>query len=472
MNIGRKTVVVLGVVSLFCAAIIGIIVRYGTVNSAEINEHQVQVGTFGTVHMFSVAQADKGHLIVFAAGGESVQVRRDLARRWAGKGYVTSVIDPGFLSLNSSCIDLVGPIKHLQHVVGQRFPALKDLLPLVLGRGEGAALSYIALAQAPVKTFHSAVAMDFCPSKPLPQFFCEHRAWASPQGVMNAPTQSLGASVYVFQTPLLAQSNACDMQVSNQFLGGIASVKLSLTRAPDDWSEVDALLNWLDPRLSGQALSSQNADDSPVIEVPAKEGKNSDYFVLFLTGDGGWAQLDKELAQHFSESGAPVVGFDSLSYFWRKRSVEETASEISKLISRYEEKWQKKQVVLLGYSFGADVLPSVIAKLPKEQQGLIKEMVFLGLSRYAHFEFYLTNWLSSETRESPYSTLEALKTISDIPGLCVQGAEDEESICKNVQQTNIKSISLPGDHHYGEDYDALAQVILRALDSPVQPVKQ
>lgn len=440
-------------------------VRYFAPGLGEtIHEHHSQVDGLGDLIFFSGDKPDKGHLIVFASPAEPATQQRVLARRWAQKGYVVSVIDPGFLHGRADCVDLAAPLAHLQHFMEQRYPQLAGLLPLVMGRGEAAALSFIALAQAPAKSFHSAIAVDFCPTRPLAQIFCPQRAWSGQAGSIGAPTQALGASVYVFQTPKLAASGACDQAASEQFLQAVPSVKLSQTQGgADDWLEVDALLNWLDPRLTSQALSAQNDDDSPVVEVPAQGPKSADFFVLFLTGDGGWAQLDKELAQHFSAQGINVLGFDSLSYFWRKRTPEETAAEISALITSYQNKWQKKHLVLLGYSFGADVLPYVAANLPKEQRAVVKHMVLLGLSRYAHFEFYLTNWLSSETRTSPFATQDALKSIPSIPGLCVQGAEDNQSICSQLQQPNIKSVTLPGDHHYDEDYDSLARIILTVL---------
>ncbi|RYZ96344.1 MAG: hypothetical protein EOO68_16985 [Moraxellaceae bacterium] len=378
---------------------------------------------------------------------------------------MTSVIEPTFYSSQADCIDLASPILELHGAVERRFPSVQGLLPLVMGRGEAAALSFIAIAQAPAKTFHGGIAVDFCPTKPLAHVFCPQRAWPGQAGAISAPTQALGANLYVFQTPALSASN-CDTAASEQFLQSIASVKLSFSKPQDDdWLEVDALLNWLDPRLTGQALSGQNENDSPVIEVPASEQhQKADYFVVFLTGDGGWARLDKELAQHFSAAGVSVLGFDSLSYFWRKRSVEETAAAISELIALYQEKWQTKQVVLVGYSFGADVLPFVVANLPKEQQAIVKKMVFLGLSSFAHFEFYLTNWLSSETRRSEFPTTEKLASINSISGLCVQGAKDDESICQKLQQANIEAVTLPGDHHYDEDYGTLAQVIFQSLE--------
>lgn len=429
-----------------------------------IHEHHSQEAVLGEVAYFSVDEPDKGHLIVFAAPSEPMAQRRALAMRWADKGYVVSVVDAGFLKGGGDCVDLATPLAQLQTAMEHRYPAVAGLLPMVMGRGEAAPLSFIALAQAPAKTFHSAIAVDFCPTRAISPTFCAQRAWSGQAGPLTAPTQALGANMYVFQTPALAASGACDLAASEQFLQAVPSVKLSQAQGgADNWLEVDALLNWLDPRLTGQALSGQNDDDSPVVEVPAQAEQGADYFVLFLTGDGGWAQLDKELAQHFSAQGINVLGFDSLSYFWRKRTPEETAADLAELISTYQAKWQKKQVVLIGYSFGADVLPFVLANLPKEQQTAVKHIVLLGLSRFAHFEFYLTNWLSSETRESPFATEEALKTLPSVAGLCVQGAEDEESICSQLKLPNIKSVTLPGDHHYDEDYDSLSRIIMAVL---------
>ena len=43
-----------------------------------------------------------------------------------------------------------------------------------------------------------------------------------------------------------------------------------------------------------------------------------DEFALLLTGDGGWAGLDQELAARLAASGVPTVGLNSLKYFWTR----------------------------------------------------------------------------------------------------------------------------------------------------------
>ena len=60
-----------------------------------------------------------------------------------------------------------------------------------------------------------------------------------------------------------------------------------------------------------------------MIEVPAAPGATAtDSFAIVMSGDGGWAGLDKDVAQALSAHGIPVVGLDSLRYFWSPRTPE------------------------------------------------------------------------------------------------------------------------------------------------------
>ena len=49
--------------------------------------------------------------------------------------------------------------------------------------------------------------------------------------------------------------------------------------------------------------------DLPLIENPSpRPGR---VLAVFLTGDGGWAMLDRSIARVLADSGISVVGFDS-----------------------------------------------------------------------------------------------------------------------------------------------------------------
>ncbi|MBV9188539.1 MAG: hypothetical protein JO093_23230, partial [Acidobacteria bacterium] len=57
----------------------------------------------------------------------------------------------------------------------------------------------------------------------------------------------------------------------------------------------------------------------PLVEVPASRG-NSDTLVVFVSGDGGWAAIDREISKVLADDGMPVAGLNALQYFWTKRT--------------------------------------------------------------------------------------------------------------------------------------------------------
>ena len=67
-------------------------------------------------------------------------------------------------------------------------------------------------------------------------------------------------------------------------------------------------------------VSAQEADvkDLPLIEVVAKEPSHT--MAVFLSGDGGWAAIDKAIAGALQKHGVSIVGINSLKYFWRTRT--------------------------------------------------------------------------------------------------------------------------------------------------------
>jgi type IV secretory pathway VirJ component len=55
-----------------------------------------------------------------------------------------------------------------------------------------------------------------------------------------------------------------------------------------------------------------------VVEVPA--GQATDTVTLFLSGDGGWRDLDRDVAGEMAKLGYPVVGIDTLRYYWQHKT--------------------------------------------------------------------------------------------------------------------------------------------------------
>jgi len=195
----------------------------------------------------------------------------------------------------------------------------------------------------------------------------------------------------------------------------------------------------------------------PLIEVPATHG-NSDTLVVFISGDGGWAKIDKSIASILASNGMHVVGLNSLQYFWTKRTPESASRDLQSIIDTHL--GAHKNVVLVGYSRGADVLPGMIARLPVETQSKIKLVALLAPSPRVEFEFHVADWMRDSKRGIPTKPdLEKVKAKT----LCIWGEDDRDSLCTGLAQSNVHVVTLRGSHHFEGDYAQLAKIILEAL---------
>jgi type IV secretory pathway VirJ component len=56
--------------------------------------------------------------------------------------------------------------------------------------------------------------------------------------------------------------------------------------------------------------------------------------------------------------------------------------------------------------------------------------------------------------------------MSGIRALCVYSEEDDEqneSSCPDAASATLRAVNLPGGHHFGGDYDRVAELILEQL---------
>jgi type IV secretory pathway VirJ component len=215
------------------------------------------------------------------------------------------------------------------------------------------------------------------------------------------------------------------------------------------------------------APASEGADVSglPLVEVPAAESGmdvGANIMAVIISGDGGWAGLDRQMAQELSHRGVPVVGLDSLRYFWHAKTPEETARDIATVISRYGALWHRARVVLIGYSFGADVLPFVVNRLPPDSAARVAAVALLEPSTSATFEIHVSNWLPGVETPGKDAGPELAKL--QHPLLCLTGEDAATSVCRAVPQARTAQIGH--GHHLGGDAAAITDRVLGVLRQP------
>jgi type IV secretory pathway VirJ component len=215
-----------------------------------------------------------------------------------------------------------------------------------------------------------------------------------------------------------------------------------------------------------RAAVVKGLEDLPLVEVRPK-GDERDLMAVLVTGDGGWAVADRGLSEELAAAGIPVVALNALKYFWTKRTPEEAASALERILRRYLAAWHKDRAVLAGYSLGADVLPFMMNRLPDDVQAAVGTIVLIGPSSSAEFEFHLLDWLGrAPSRDALPVIPEVLKIRKDVRILCVHGEKDTAQICGSLDPGRVLSVALPGGHRLGGGYGPVASAILAALREP------
>jgi type IV secretory pathway VirJ component len=202
--------------------------------------------------------------------------------------------------------------------------------------------------------------------------------------------------------------------------------------------------------------------DLPLIEVPAS-GSQSSAFAVIVTGDGGWGVTDRGIGESLAARGVPTVGLNSLQYFWDAKTPEQAAGDLGRILSHYLEIWKKQQVVLIGYSLGADVMPFMINRLPLNLHSRIKLAALIGLGSTVNFEFHLVDWLATIAHRNSLPVRPEVEKLKGLKILCFYGREDDDALCGNLEPALATAVVLEGGHRVGRGFEKIVDSILAEL---------
>lgn len=206
------------------------------------------------------------------------------------------------------------------------------------------------------------------------------------------------------------------------------------------------------------ATEPRSLKDLPITEVPATKAGN-DMFAVLVSGDGGWARLDQELSAELARRGIPVAGLDSLHYFWHARTPDQTASDVGRIIEHYSSQWQRQHVLLIGFSFGADVMPAVFNRLTPTSRARVASISLLGLAKRASYEVSAAEWIPALAPKGPL-VLPEIRKIGAVPILCVDGDGEKKSICPGLEQLGIEVRQIGQRHHFSYRETEIADAVM------------
>ncbi|MBN8817496.1 MAG: virulence factor family protein [Sphingomonas sp.] len=424
---------------------------------------------FGTVHLFRPA-ADPRGVVLFLSDSNGVSTTEtSIATTLAHRGLLVALVSTPVLmatpdAWSKRCLNANYPLVDLSNDVQHRAGVKAYMKPVILGTGEGGTLAYASLAQWPNGSYQGVVSVGFSPQiasgRPwctAPGFSAEHvqegTAWRfGPNKRTRLPWIALSAPGS--GGPALAALTAAVPHARAAALPG--------DRAQWPAPVADAVVSLLPrPALPAQA-GMLPVPDMPLTLVPArKTTANRDVMAIIYSGDGGWAGIDRDVAGQLANAGIPVVGVDSLSYFWTARTPAGAARDLRQLILSFSQHWKRPRVLLVGYSFGADALPLMVDALDGPARARIARMSLLGLSATADFQFHLSSWLDISS-DNGLPTVPAVTRLRGLPMQCVRGEDESDSACPQIPAGLAQQFLVPGGHHFDRNAPLLTQIVLGA----------
>ncbi len=92
---------------------------------------------------------------------------------------------------------------------------------------------------------------------------------------------------------------------------------------------------------------------------------------------------------------------------------------------------------------------------------MIASATFIAPSLSVAFEFHLSNWTGGSQADAK-PTLPEMQKLAGMKLLCLYGTDDEDSLCPKLPAELANVQKMPGGHHFGGDYEAVASRIIAA----------
>ncbi|WP_036258916.1 AcvB/VirJ family lysyl-phosphatidylglycerol hydrolase [Mesorhizobium sp. WSM3224] len=415
----------------------------------------IEGGRYGDVHLLVPDGQIQGYVVLFSdENGWSDANQATLAALGRQGALAVGVDTKTYLAKLSEekepCHNLVGDVEVLSRRLQREHSGLQYHFPILAGVGAGGTLARAILAQAPVNTLAGAVSVDPSVVLPSERPLCAGApSFPEKGGFAYGPSQALQG----FWSLGFTAGEPQDARVHFTSLQS-AGAAMSIQSVPG--TPASALPSLVAPHLDTGGVNGVSA--LPLIELPASHPTG--LMAIVLSGDGGWRDLDKTIAEELQSRGVSVVGWDSVRYFWKKKTPEQTAADLTAVIQTYREKWHTQHVALVGYSFGAGVLPFAYNHLATNVKAHIAQISLLGFANTADWEIQVAGWLGAAPSSEAIPVAPAIQQVPPDLIQCFYGDEESDTFCHALSQRGVEVIKTPGGHHFDGNYSHLAEQIL------------
>jgi len=444
---------------------------------ANVPTDSLNVAPFGKVFVYKTTGVTRNVIIMISGDG---------GWKYGVTGFAETFSDMGNLVIG---VDILRYYKYLRQSIGDCYSVSTDFVqlativekkynfpdyrpPVIMGYSSGATLVYGILAQARPGTYIGGISVGFCSDIDLPKMLCQTNGLDEKGDIPGKsyfllPDAKLGNPWIVLNGEL---DKVCNYIEVADFVSKTSNAELitlpNVGHGFSKWS--DFMPQWKDTfdRLvekfeKGQPenLNIDQLKNLPLIITNTKLQNKNAPVALIISGDGGWYGFEQLLADNLAKQGIPSIGLDSKRYFWKRRSPEETAGDITKALNYYGKEWNREKILLVGYSLGAEIVPFLVTRMSEEMRSNILSEVLLSPETNTDFEVHISNMLGIGNRQNTYNVIDEIDKIKIVPTLIIFGEGEKSKVPALLTDTSVKIKIIPGDHHYKFDI----QLIIKTM---------
>ncbi len=189
---------------------------------------------------------------------------------------------------------------------------------------------------------------------------------------------------------------------------------------------------------------------------------NDDYdsrpIIFYLSGDAGFNTFSKNLGMDLHNFGYDVFALDTKSYFWSRKTPVQTSADVEKYINRHLKGRKNKKVIIIGFSFGADVTAFVYNRFTPDLKNKIEKVFIIGPSKSNDFKIHLTEYFGEEFKGS-FEVIPEINRMKGVPLMLVLSDFEFAHFPYSEITLNpamYQMVHIHGDHHYGGNTEMLA----------------
>lgn len=450
------------------ARLLALFLLSSPIMAAHAQSDTTSYGMFGALHLSRPTGLPNDVVLLLSDRDGWTPRQSALGKALAEKGALVVGIDTVVYrkrldAIGDQCSYPAGHFEELAHWLERREGISEYRYPLVIGDGSGANLAYVMTTQAPSGTFSGLITLGWDQDMRFTKPICA--------GDAGNPSRSDGKGAFIIAPvdtlPLRwlprpfapqARNSGLTQLISNVWRISAFALPLIAQAAPNV-DLADAYADWTARESADRTSLPDDLADLPLTTVePATNTSNR--IALILTGDGGWAGLDKGVAEALAGDGMRVAGFSTLKFFWQQRSPAEATDAVARILTHYTQILPETRFTLVGYSFGASLVPVLINRLPAALIAKIDAGVMISPDPEAVFEIKIGDWFGGAHHEGGIPVMPEILS-SQVPILCIHGADESDSFCRSTQTLKLHVLSLPGGHHYDGDYKAIGDLIVR-----------